>query len=385
MRKRVIFILLIAIYTLMVACGKKDDSQTVSISSETKISQVDEANQEIIDDRNAIPVDEIDISEYVQVIKDAYRIMKYGDPQPEKYEDYLSPEFFYNDYEEYLGYTLCDLNDDGVKELIFGAFNSPYDEGNHIFGIYTIENGKVKNISLGATRYWWRICKNGKLAYQSSSSAFDYTEAYYQFDGTSIALIESIGYYNRDIDFSDSNYKPEDDDNVWYYSETEEVFFGDIERFEHISAAKVKEIQSKYEYDDSLECCYFKDLDLTDEQILPLVKVKEDGEYGCSLIGLNENYGEPYIKEVEFTDSQIIVTGNLYYSEEEKHNTMEMEVRPFSIYVFNVSKDIIYAGFAEHELPSTREETISRAQEYGGLWFSLLIENGEVVKVCIYP
>ncbi|SNS52228.1 Signal transducer regulating beta-lactamase production, contains metallopeptidase domain [Anaerovirgula multivorans] len=180
------------------------------------------------------PLEGTDYSGYDELIAQARDVLENFDGNyPE--EEPFSSVFYQNwDYET-LGYLIKDIDGNGIDELIFGANTDGWDNGSWdgvIYDIYTIVNGEVFHVLDGWERNRYYLCKNGCIANEGSSSAFESSYNYYTYSGTELPLVESILYYSL-----------QDEEHPWFYSTEDEP---DIKNAEPISQDKAAEIMNKY-------------------------------------------------------------------------------------------------------------------------------------------
>ena len=85
-------------------------------------------------------------------------------------------------YESDIYYTLYDLNNDGVDELLI-KFKDSYSADNRIVDAFAYDNGEVKRLFASGERWSYELCKNGCLSYTSSSGAYSHTYGIYNYEG----------------------------------------------------------------------------------------------------------------------------------------------------------------------------------------------------------
>ena len=85
-------------------------------------------------------------------------------------------------YSSDIYYTLYDLNNDGVDELLI-KFKNSYSDDNRIDDAFAYDNGEVKRLFASGERWSYELCKNGCLSYTSSSGAYSHTYGIYNYEG----------------------------------------------------------------------------------------------------------------------------------------------------------------------------------------------------------
>lgn len=180
-------------------------------------------------------------SEYDALIEKAQNVLI---GREDYFEDEIEDNFnfslcyiyaFYKIYES-AGYTLLDLDGNGIEELIFGENGSGAWNG-VIYDLYTIADGELVHVFSGGERNRYYLCEDGSIANEGSDGAADSVDIYYTYEGTEMKLIEAVHFYNGSIYYSTENDYP-----GYYVEENESMAYREIEWEE------VEEIEGKYVY-----------------------------------------------------------------------------------------------------------------------------------------
>ena len=180
-------------------------------------------------------------SEYDALIEKAQNVLI---GREDYFEDEIEDNFnfslcyiyaFYKIYES-AGYTLLDLDGNGIEELIFGENGSGAWNG-VIYDLYTIVDGELVHVFSGGERNRYYLCEDGSIANEGSDGAADSVDIYYTYEGTEMKLIEAVHFYNGSIYYSTENDYP-----GYYVEENESMAYREIEWEE------VEEIEGKYVY-----------------------------------------------------------------------------------------------------------------------------------------
>lgn len=93
---------------------------------------------------------------------------------------------------DFVGYTMQDLDGNGVQELILAsdAYNSNYPYV--VYGIYTLHNGNAVCVANSAARVRYFILVDGTVYMEGSNSAFSSCWVTYSFSGTSLTMQEQV-------------------------------------------------------------------------------------------------------------------------------------------------------------------------------------------------
>ena len=92
-----------------------------------------------------------------------------------------------------MGYTLTDLDNDGVNELLFGE-NYPGADNTVLYDLYTIRGGRLVHVFDGWDRSRYYLSRDGGILYQGSSSAFESCSGYYLYSGGDMIMVYSVIY-----------------------------------------------------------------------------------------------------------------------------------------------------------------------------------------------
>lgn len=132
------------------------------------------------------------------------------------------------------GYTLMDLNNDNVPELITGTISAAAD--GMMYDLYTYLDGDVIRVTSSGERDRYYLCDDQIIANEGSSGAADSVVGFYTLERDSSVLTpkEIVRFYGLDT--------PE---APWYYGTT---YTYDVDGMEHISAETAMEIIDSYTY-----------------------------------------------------------------------------------------------------------------------------------------
>lgn len=136
--------------------------------------------------------------------------------------------FSYSGY-TYAGYSVYDINGDGIKELLIGENGDDPGEC-RIYDIYTInEHGNVVQIANGSAVEVYTLYEDGIIGYFIYNGASSILYEYYTLSGTELTIKDSLLYAAG-----------ADRGNPWYYSNTESAT---VENGQSITQEQAEEIQ----------------------------------------------------------------------------------------------------------------------------------------------
>ena len=130
---------------------------------------------------------------------------------------------------DFLGYTLMDVDGNGVDELIL-ASDSYNEYPNVIYGVYTIENGKAECLIKSAARSRYFMMQDGRFLMEGSSGAMYSSWITYDFSNDLVAVQDQIWTSEEPHDMAD--FAP-----YYYYS----VPYGPSEPMVYDEAARIIE------------------------------------------------------------------------------------------------------------------------------------------------
>ena len=104
--------------------------------------------------------------------------------------------------EDFLGYALMDLDDDGVEELIL-ASDVYHLYPNIIYDVYTLENGKPELLLQSRARSRYFMLQDGRFLMEGSSGAMYASWITYRFSDTSPSVQEQIWTTEEPHDLAD--------------------------------------------------------------------------------------------------------------------------------------------------------------------------------------
>lgn len=133
------------------------------------------------------------------------------------------------------GYTLLDVNNDGVEELLIGEANLPSGYKGMFYEMYTINEGQITLVASSQERNRYYLCTGNEIGNEGSGGAFNSNYAYYRLEGGVLSLIEAVIF--------DGMY---DQDSPWFYSIT--GFTEDC--YTPITEGEADRIRQSHEYAD---------------------------------------------------------------------------------------------------------------------------------------
>ena len=134
-----------------------------------------------------------------------------------------------------LGYTLMDVDGNGVQELLVGENYGDGEAGTVLYDMYTIRDGKILHVFDGWDRNRYYLLTNGNFINQGSSGAMQSNEAYYIYAKGDMIFIRSVIY--------DSTMWPE---GPWFIS-YEVPYIMDVEPcWTEISEAEANQLNSRF-------------------------------------------------------------------------------------------------------------------------------------------
>ena len=93
-----------------------------------------------------------------------------------------------------LGYTLLDVDGNGVQELLVGENNVDSESGTVLYDMYTIRDGKILHVFDGWDRNRYYLLTIGNFINQASSGAMQSNSAYYIYAKGDMIFIRSVIY-----------------------------------------------------------------------------------------------------------------------------------------------------------------------------------------------
>ena len=134
-----------------------------------------------------------------------------------------------------LGYTLVDVDGNGVQELLVGENYGDGEAGTVLYDMYTIRDGKILHVFDGWDRNRYYLLTNGNFINQGSSGAMQSNEAYYIYAKGDMIFIRSVIY--------DSTMWPE---GPWFIS-YEVPYIMDVEPcWTEISEEEANQLNSRF-------------------------------------------------------------------------------------------------------------------------------------------
>lgn len=253
MKKRKVFILLVAVSMLFAGCGSNTQNiatensakETVDITAE----EAGETEQEATDTDSDIDTEAGTeqqttetvageeaggmYAEYYELIDKISNGIENGFSENEIDELGISPLFGLNmDFADF-GYGMMDIDGNGIDELIIGENGSgAWDRV--IYNIYTIVDGQMVRVICGWDRNRYYLCDNGLIANEGSNGASSSMYTFYSYSGAELELQEAVIY---------DGYK--DAENPWFYSTESE----DVNQASNITGDEAGEIIGSYNYE----------------------------------------------------------------------------------------------------------------------------------------
>lgn len=133
-----------------------------------------------------------------------------------------------------LGYSLIDIDNNGVLELFTGELRASGEYKGMFIDMYTLLNNRPVHVVSSGERDRYYLCTDWRIVNEGSGGALNSSFSGYRFDGEKgvLSLIETVIYDGW-----------EDENNPWFYSVTEN-------RYDKtpISEKKAMQIKSSYHY-----------------------------------------------------------------------------------------------------------------------------------------
>lgn len=171
-----------------------------------------------------------------------------------------------------IGFTLKDINSDGIPELLVGERNHYSDGANQIFAAYTLKDGEPKLLFEGWSRNRYYLTKHGGFFNEASGGAAYVSETLYSVDGNGTLVCN--GHYFTDIN--------EDGSEIYFYYNTTGEW--DTSASEKVSYESLCELHPEfYEWAnqvDFVEMTPFSEHTVSEENSPPPVTVKWESEAG---------------------------------------------------------------------------------------------------------
>ncbi len=134
-----------------------------------------------------------------------------------------------------IGYTLKDVDGNGVRELLIGENWGDSEAGTVLYDMYTIRDGKLLHVFSGWDRNRYYLLTNGNFINQGSSGAMQSSEAYYIYAKGDMIFIRSVIY--------DATMEPE---GPWFIS-YEVPYIMDVEpSWTEISESEANTLNSQF-------------------------------------------------------------------------------------------------------------------------------------------
>jgi hypothetical protein len=90
-----------------------------------------------------------------------------------------------------IGYTLTDLDNDGIQELLIGeASADPYYDG-LLLQMYTLENGSVVKVLSSGENAWYQLCEDSTIALTCADGAEDAGVSHYAYSNGALHEVTS--------------------------------------------------------------------------------------------------------------------------------------------------------------------------------------------------
>lgn len=105
-----------------------------------------------------------------------------------------------------VGYSIQDINGDGIEELLIGSDRS------YIYELFTIENGKVRELIKAGARNSCNLLKDGSLIRSTNDGADFYGIILFQMNGTGPVEFVKGYYFNGQLGYNNNL----DNDDCWF-------------------------------------------------------------------------------------------------------------------------------------------------------------------------
>lgn len=130
-------------------------------------------------------------AEYAEVIETVRTAIAEGKDADFYREQGMSHLYSYPaDSENPMGYTLVDINEDGVDELILGTGG----EYGMIFDLYAMQEGKLVHMANSGERDRYYLCEGGYIRNEGSDSAAESHDIIFAYDGTMLQVVQNVIY-----------------------------------------------------------------------------------------------------------------------------------------------------------------------------------------------
>ena len=123
-------------------------------------------------------------SDYVESGDSGWYVIKYG----------TYDVSFLARYGAWIGYSLKDLNGDGVPELLFGTVptDAEYPEASCIVDLFALVDGAPRRIAASSERIVYKLRSDDLIFYRGSGGAMNVTMALCRFDGAGLTKLREI-------------------------------------------------------------------------------------------------------------------------------------------------------------------------------------------------
>jgi len=252
--KKIFLLLFVLLFTFYSACSNAElpstDNSSASLEPPRQTSANQEKKPETELDTSAMPSEAepspiINQEEIYEAYQEILDVLYYGSldrwstynleeqEQLDKIMSYLWYQYPAQSLSD-VGYTLIDLNDDSIPELLTGGILEA-DQG-MFYNLYTYLNGSVSLVASSGERDRFYLYADQIIANEGSAGAADSYIGFFTLEKGSkdLTLKESVRLY----EMMDSLEGP------WFYGTTDAH---NIEEMEAISEQKASEIISKYE------------------------------------------------------------------------------------------------------------------------------------------
>lgn len=130
-------------------------------------------------------------AEYTEVIETVRTAIAEGKDADFYREQGMSHLYSYPaDSENPMGYTLVDINEDGVDELILGTGG----EYGMIFDLYAMQEGKLVHMANSGERDRYYLCEGGFIRNEGSSGAAESHDIIFAYDGIMLQVVQNVIY-----------------------------------------------------------------------------------------------------------------------------------------------------------------------------------------------
>lgn len=199
-----------------------------------------------------------------------------------------------------IGFTLKDINSDGIPELLVGERNHYSDGANQILAAYILTDGEPKLLFEGWSRNRYYVTSNGGFYNERSGGAASNSKTLYSIDENGNLVCHGCYFTEPNYDWSETYH---------YYNTTGEL---DIEGSQILSEESIYELHPEFlEWQDDrifVELTPFSEHTISEKNSPPPVTVKWESEVGEDVSDYKafHPYDSSGIQKVVFYTDEIV-------------------------------------------------------------------------------